>query len=54
MARLIRESVSGRELIDGGFSDDVDIALEGEVSACVPLLSQGAYRAALKDCIGST
>ena len=45
LARLIRESVSERELIDGGFSDDVDIALEREASACVPLLSQGAYRA---------
>jgi 2-phosphosulfolactate phosphatase len=44
--RLIRLSVSGRELVDGGFSGDVDLALELGVSSTVPVLAEGAYRAA--------
>ena len=43
--RLIRLSVSGRELVDSGFSGDVDLALEQDVSATVPLLSDEAFRA---------
>jgi 2-phosphosulfolactate phosphatase len=46
LMRLIRASVSGRELIERGFSNDVEIALEMGASGCAPLLSQGAYRAA--------
>lgn len=46
VARLIRASVSGRELVDGGFPGDVDLAVEREVSPWVPLLTDGAYRAA--------
>ena len=46
LGRLIRASVSGRELIESGFASDVDIALEIGVSQCVPLLREGAYRAA--------
>lgn len=42
--RLIRASVSGRELIDRGFADDVDIAVELEVSHSAPRLIGGAYR----------
>jgi len=45
-ASLIRLSVSGRELVDGGFSGDVDLALEHDISASVPVLVEGAYRAA--------
>jgi 2-phosphosulfolactate phosphatase len=40
----IRASVSGRELIERGFSRDVDIALEIGASGCIPLLQEGAYR----------
>ena len=46
LARLIRASVSGRELTDRGFPGDVDIACEEDVSRHVPLLTDGAYRAA--------
>jgi 2-phosphosulfolactate phosphatase len=42
VAALIRASVSGRELIDGGFLEDVEIAPEESVSA----RSAGPYRAA--------
>ncbi|MGK9236370.1 2-phosphosulfolactate phosphatase [Inquilinus limosus] len=45
LPRLIRTSVSGRELEDAGFSEDVDIALEQEASSCAPLLIGGAYQA---------
>ena len=43
--RLIRESVSGCELVGRGFHRDVEIAVEMEASPCVPLLIEGAYRA---------
>lgn len=43
VAHLIRASVPGWELVDGGFADDVDLAVEGEVSPCVPVLTEGAY-----------
>jgi 2-phosphosulfolactate phosphatase len=46
LPRLIRESVSGRELVDRGFPRDVDLAFEQEVSSSTPLLIDGAYRAA--------
>lgn len=45
MPRLIRESVSGQELVERGFSRDVALAVEREVSATAPLLVDGAYRA---------
>ncbi|MBW8728964.1 MAG: 2-phosphosulfolactate phosphatase [Inquilinus limosus] len=45
LPRLIRESVSGRELVEGGFPHDVALALEREVSGTAPLLVDGAYRA---------
>lgn len=44
--RLVRLSMSGRELVDRGFSGDVDIALELNISTTVPVLKDGAYRAA--------
>ncbi|MGX9964014.1 2-phosphosulfolactate phosphatase [Roseomonas sp. F4] len=46
IARLIRDSASGRELIGRGFVQDVDIALDIEASSVAPILSKGAYRAA--------
>lgn len=44
VAALIRNSVSGRELTDGGFPDDVEIAVQQNVSACAPVLRDGRYR----------
>ena len=46
VAQLIRTSVSGRELVDGGFPGDVDLAVEREASSCAPVLAGGAYRGA--------
>lgn len=46
VSALIRGSMSGRELIDGGFAADVDIALERDTSPRAPLLSDAGYRAA--------
>jgi 2-phosphosulfolactate phosphatase len=45
LANLIRASVSGRELVDRGFSGDVELALEQDVSTSAPILAEGAYRA---------
>lgn len=45
LADLIRDSVSGRELIDRGFAVDVDLALEVGVSGTAPRLYDDAYRA---------
>jgi 2-phosphosulfolactate phosphatase len=44
VADLIRGSVSGRELTDGGFPGDVEIALQQNVSTCAPVLRDGRYR----------
>jgi 2-phosphosulfolactate phosphatase len=46
LARLIRLSVSGRELVDRGFAGDIDLAVEQDVSVCAPVLIDGAYCAA--------
>ena len=40
---LLRESISGRELIDRGFGADVEVALEVESSNVAPILSDGEY-----------
>ncbi len=46
LASMVRASVSGRELITGGFPDDVELAVEQDASTSAPLLTEGAYRAA--------
>ena len=45
LAALVRDSVSGRELIDRGFAIDVEIALEMNGSGSVPVLADGVYAA---------
>jgi 2-phosphosulfolactate phosphatase len=45
IARLVGASISGRELSDAGFERDVEIAMQLNVSACTPILRDGAYRA---------
>jgi hypothetical protein len=47
IGRLIRLSVSGRELVDNGYSVGVDLALEQGISTTVPILRDGAYRAGI-------
>jgi 2-phosphosulfolactate phosphatase len=40
---LIKQCGSGRELIEQGFEQDVDLALQLNASHCVPELTKGAY-----------
>jgi 2-phosphosulfolactate phosphatase len=44
VASLIRASVSGRELIEGGFPQDVELAVEQNTSALAPTFIERAYR----------
>ena len=44
IAALIRDSVSGRELVDAGFAGDVEMAVDQDASAKAPMLIEGAYR----------
>ena len=44
LARLIRDSVSGRELRDSGFGEDVELAVDELVSGAAPILAGDAYR----------
>ena len=44
--RLLRLSVSGRELVDRGFPGDVDLAAELDVSGSVPVLVDGIFQSA--------
>jgi 2-phosphosulfolactate phosphatase len=43
LASLLRECESGRELRDRGFPDDVEAAIELNVSSTAPILANGAY-----------
>ena len=45
LAQIIRDSVSGRELIEADFAGDVEMAVESGASRTAPTLSHGAYRA---------
>jgi 2-phosphosulfolactate phosphatase len=45
LADTIRDCLSGRELIDRNYGDDVEIALELDASDVVPRLLGGLYRA---------
>jgi 2-phosphosulfolactate phosphatase len=40
---LVRDSVSGRELIELGFEGDIELACDLNASRCVPRLVDGAY-----------
>ena len=46
IAKLIGASISGRELSEVEFERDIEIAVQVNVSACAPILRDGAYRAA--------
>jgi 2-phosphosulfolactate phosphatase len=46
LAEALRDCASGRELIDGGFAADVDIAAELDAADVVPLLTDGEFRPA--------
>jgi 2-phosphosulfolactate phosphatase len=45
LAALIRHSLSGRELIDVGFAQDVELAIQIDVSTTAPRLRDGVYGA---------
>ena len=46
VASAVAGSVSGRELVDSGFGEDVAIAVESASCALVPVLGDGAFTAA--------
>lgn len=43
LERLIKQCGSGQELIEQGFEQDVDLALQLNISGCIPTLTAGAY-----------
>ncbi len=43
LVELVRECASGRELVERGWSDDLDYALDLSVSTTVPVLVGGAF-----------
>jgi 2-phosphosulfolactate phosphatase len=43
LKQLIKQCGSGQELIERGFGRDVDLALEVDVSHCIPTLLNGTY-----------
>jgi 2-phosphosulfolactate phosphatase len=46
VAEIVRDSRSGQELAGWGYSEDVDVALEIDSTAVVPVMRNGAYEAA--------
>jgi phosphosulfolactate phosphohydrolase-like enzyme len=46
VSAAVRGSVSGRELAEGGFAEDVDVAVRIGVSDVVPVLRHGVFSAA--------
>ena len=50
---VIRDSQSGRELIDAGYSGDVEIAIEMDASRTAPLLRTDGYSSASQDPSGT-
>ncbi len=46
VADAVRRCASGVELIEAGFGDDVEVAVEAAASEIVPVLVDGAFRAA--------
>jgi 2-phosphosulfolactate phosphatase len=49
VASAVAGSVSGRELVDSGFGEDVAIAVESASSPLVPVLADGAFTAAISN-----
>jgi 2-phosphosulfolactate phosphatase len=43
LKHMLKQCGSGRELIERGFEQDVEIASELDVSGCAPTLMDGAY-----------
>ena len=52
LAAAVNACASGRELVDGGFADDVAIASELDVADRVPVLADGAFTRPLDSPIG--
>lgn len=48
LADAVRECASGRELVDGGHGEDVDVAVELDATALVPTLDGGRFRSLSK------
>ena len=44
-AWLVRGCLSGRELVESGFGDNVEVAVEVDACAVVPVLTEGAFTA---------
>ncbi len=44
LKHLMKQSISGQELLEIGFEQDIDLASEIDVSDCVPTLIDRAYR----------
>src|SRR5258706_572593 len=45
LAEALRGSLSGRELVDAGWPDDVDVASDLDADDLVPILDGNAFRA---------